>query len=133
MKIIFLFNNYIMSDQLFESCMKQLKEKLVDVVIDNETIMTVLRYAMEIVELTELKGKDQKDFAIKLVRQVVVDAPISDDKEKLLLDIIDSNIIGNTVDLVVDASRGKLDINAATEVAQTCCQTKCFGLFGRRN
>ena len=131
MKIIFLFNKYIMSDQLFESCMKQLKEKLVDVVIDNETIMTVLRYAMEIVELTELKGKDQKDFAIKLVRQIVVDAPISDEKEKLLLDIIDSNIIGNTVDLVVDASRGKIDINAATQVAKTCCQTKCFGLLGR--
>ena len=131
MKIIFLFNNYIMSEQLFESSMKLLKEKLVDVVIDNETIMTVLRYAMEIVELTELKGKDQKDFAIRLVRQVVVDAPISDDREKLLLDIIDSNIIGNTVDLVVDASRGKVDINSVVKVGQTCCQTKCFGLFGR--
>ena len=126
-----MFNNYIMSDQLFESSMKQLKEKLVDVVINNETIMTVLRYAMEIVELTELKGKDQKDFAIKLVRQVVVDAPITDDKEKLLLDIIDSNIIGNTVDLVVDATQGKIDINSVVEVGQTCCQTKCFGLFGR--
>ncbi len=124
-----MFNKYIMSEQLFESSMKLLKEKLVDVVINNETIMTVLRYAMEIVELTELKGKDQKDFAIRLVRQVVVDAPISDDREKLLLDIIDSNIIGNTVDLVVDATQGKIDINSVVKVGQTCCQTKCFGLF----
>ncbi len=120
-----------MSEQLFESSMKQLKEKLGDVVINNETIITVLRDAMVLVELTELKGKDQKDFAIKLVRQVVVDAPITDDKEKLLLDIIDSNILANTVDLVVDATQGKVDINSVVEVGQKCCQTKCFGLLGR--
>ncbi len=105
----------------FEKCVKELKERLEGVEVCAENFMLVLRYAMEIVELTELKGKEQKDMALRLVRKVVVDAPISDDKEKLLLDMIDQGVLGNTVDLIVDASKGNLDLNKAVKVATGCC------------
>ena len=104
----------------FEKCVKELKKRLEGVEVCAENFMHVLRYAMEIVELTEFKGKEQKDMALRLVRSVVVDAPISDDKEKLL-DMIDQGVLGNTVDLVVDASKGNLDLNKAVKVATGCC------------
>ena len=75
---------------------------------------------MEVAEDTELKGEDQKKLAIKLVREVVVEAPITDEKEKLLLDLIDQGVLGNTVELIVQASKGELDINAAVAVAKCC-------------
>ena len=89
--------------------------------INAENIVTVLRFAMEVVEATQLKGEAQKTLVEKLVRQVVIDAPITDDKEKLLLDMVDNGVVGNMADLVVSASKGEVDINSAVKVASTCC------------
>jgi hypothetical protein len=108
-----------MSD--FDNCMKQLKSKLGGIEVSVENFMVIVRFAMEVVEVTQLKGSAQKELAVRLVRTVVVEAPISDNKEKLLLDMIDQGVLGNTVDLVVDASRGKLDVNTVIKVATGCC------------
>ena len=105
----------------FDNCMKELKTKLVGVEVSVENFMVIVRFAMEVVEVTQLKGSVQKELAVSLVRTVVVEAPISDNKEKLLLDMIDQGVLGNTVDLVVDASRGKLDVNTVIKVATGCC------------
>ena len=108
-------------DTLEETAFKLLNEKLKDTEINASSVVLVLQYAMEIVELSEAKGAAQKELALTLVRRVIVDAPITDDKEKFLLELVDSDVLGNTVDFVVSASRGTLDINAATEVAKVCC------------
>lgn len=109
-----------MSDT-FTIAFADLKEKIGDIEINADTIIQVLRFAMEVVETTQVKGAEQKELAIKLVRQVVVEAPIADEKEKLLLDMIDNGVLGNTVDLVVMASKGELDVNAVVAVATGCC------------
>lgn len=98
-----------------------LKNKIGDMEINADNITKVLKFAMECVEVTELKGDAKKDLAIKLVRQVVEEAPISDDKEKLLLDMIDQKILHGMVDLVVEAKEGKIDINTVKQVASGCC------------
>ena len=108
-----------MSD--FDNCMKELKSKLSGIEVSVENFMVIVRFSMEVVEVTQLKGSVQKELAVRLVRTVVVEAPISDNKEKLLLDMIDHGVLGNTVDLVVDASRGKLDVNTVIKVATGCC------------
>lgn len=109
------------NDENFKEILQMFKVKLGSTKVDAENIITVLRCAMEIVEITEIKGEAQKILAIKLVRQAVIDAPIADEKEKLLLDILDQDILGNTIDLLVDATKGNLDINKVVEVATTCC------------
>ena len=110
----------------FDTCMKMLKVKLQDVEVNVENFMTILRFSMEVVEVTQLKGAEQKELALKLVRALVVEAPISNDKEKLMLDMIDQGVLGNTVDLVVDASKGNVNINNVVKVATGCC-----GLFNK--
>jgi len=106
----------------FTDSLKQLEGKIGDTEINAQTIMKVLKFSMEVVEATKVKGSDQKDLAIKLVRQIIVDAPISDEKEKLLLDMIDQGILANTIELIIDASNGDLDINAVIAVATGCCK-----------
>ena len=44
----------------FTVSLKTLKEKIGDMEINADTIMQVLRFAMEVVEATQLKGEDQK-------------------------------------------------------------------------
>tara|TARA_A100001011_G_scaffold229208_1_gene237345 strand:- start:283 stop:624 length:342 start_codon:yes stop_codon:yes gene_type:complete len=109
----------------FEECMKMLRVKLHNVEVTVENFMVILRFAMEVVEVTQLKGSAQKELAIRLVRQIVVEAPITDEKEKLLLDMIDQGVLGNTVDLVVDASKGNVNINNVVKVATGCCAAFC--------
>ena len=72
---------------VFEDSLQKLKIRLTDIEISAATIMKVLRFAMEIVEATQLKGEAQMQLCKKMVRIIVVDAPITDEKEKLLLDI----------------------------------------------
>ena len=98
-----------------------LKNKIGDMEINSDNIIKVLKFAMECVEVTELKGDAKKDLAIKLVRQVVEEAPISDAKEKLLLDMIDQKILHGMVDLVVEAKEGKIDINSVKQISTGCC------------
>lgn len=111
---------------IFEDCYEQLKYKIKGIEITPQTIITVLRYAMEIAEISAAKGEEQKKLVEKLVRYVVVDAPISDFKEKMMLDMIDEGILGDMASLVVSASKGELNINAVAEVAGVCCKS-CFG------
>ena len=108
-------------DKLFDESLTELKKRLADKEVNAATLIVILRVAMEMVEATRLKGDEQKELANRLVRQVVVDAPIADENEKLLLDMIDKKVLENTIDLVVAASKGNLDINSVQEVAKTCC------------
>ena len=104
-----------------EISLSQLNEKIGDMEINAQTIMTITKFSMEIVESTDLKGAAQKELAIGLVKQVIVEAPISDDKEKLLLDMIEQGILANAIELIVDVSKGDIDINTVVAVASGCC------------
>ena len=107
----------------FDECLKKLKTLLKEsnLEITPGTITTVIKVAMEVVEASKLKGSAQKKLVTKIVRKVVVDAPITDEKEKLILDMVDQGVVENVVELVVSASKGEVDINAAVKVATGCC------------
>jgi hypothetical protein len=109
----------------FDKALDSLKNKLKNVEINISNIMIVVKFAMEVVEMTKLKGEEQKDLAVKLIKTIVVDAPISDSKEKLILDMIEGGVVDATIDLVVAASRGQLNVNVVGEAATTCCGAIC--------
>tara|TARA_Y100000816_G_C26101588_1_gene584005 strand:+ start:644 stop:1015 length:372 start_codon:yes stop_codon:yes gene_type:complete len=113
------------TEAIFDSCLKQVKLTIGTTEINAKNIMYVVKVAMEVVEASSVKGADQKIMVNRLVSKLVIDAPISDAKEKLLLDILDEGIVDEVIDLVVSASKGELNLNAAKEVATSCC----LGLF----
>ena len=103
--------------------LKKLNEKLEsrNIEITATTITTVIKICMEIAEATKLKGKEQKVLVERLIKKVVKDAPITDEKEKLLLDMIEEGVVGDVIDLVVSATKGELDVNAVEKAAVGCC------------
>ena len=107
----------------FDASLRKLNAELAsrDIVITSKTITTVIQISMEIVEATSLKGEEQKKLVEKLVTKSVKDAPITEEKRKLLLSMIDEGIVGNVIDLVVSATKGELDVNAIEQVAVGCC------------
>lgn len=104
---------------LLEQLSSELKKNNIDVTPD--TITSVITMAMELVEASQVKGEEQKRLVTEVVRKIVVDAPISDDKEKLLLDMIDQGVVGNVIELVVSATKGEINVNAAKKAAAGCC------------
>jgi hypothetical protein len=107
----------------FDTSLKKLNEKLEsrNIEITPGSITIVIKICMEIAEATRLKGKEQKVLVGRLVKKVVKDAPISDEKEKLLLDMIEEGVVGDVIDLVISATKGELDINAVEKAAVGCC------------
>jgi hypothetical protein len=109
------------NDEVYDVARRELDALVSDMTINAATIMQLLKISMEITEATQLKGEEQRKLCIKLVKDVIVAAPLGGKEEQLLLDMIDNGVLDNTVELVVDASQGKLDINAAVGLAQGCC------------
>jgi len=107
----------------FDTSLQKLNETLRsrNIEITSKTITTVIKICMEIAEATKLKGKEQKVLVERLIKKVVKDAPISDEKEKLLLDMVGEGVVGDVIDLVVSATKGELDVNAVEKAAVGCC------------
>jgi len=107
----------------FDISLKKLNEELEsrNIEIAPGSITIVIKICMEIAEATRLKGKEQKVLVERLVKKVVKDAPITDEKEKLLLDMIEEGVVGDVIDLVISATKGELDINAVEKAAVGCC------------
>ena len=96
-----------------------LKERNIEV--SSKTITQIVKIAMEIVEATKLKGKEQKALVERIVRKIVTDAPLDESKKSIVISMLNEGIVGDVIDLVVSATKGELDINSVEKVATGCC------------
>lgn len=115
------------TDKVFEA----LLEQAIDVGVKKSTIAILIKFVMEAVEDTPLKGAEQKDYALRLIRSLVVELADDEDKEYLLI-AIDSGSVSDTIDLVVAASRGELNVNMIVETAATSCLPCITSIFAER-
>jgi hypothetical protein len=109
---------------VYETTLAKLKVKVSAITIRSSTLHLIIKYVMELVEQTPLKGSEQKEMALKLIRALIVDFTDAED-ERVLLQLLDDGTIGNMIDLIVDATRGRLDINTAVQVT-TGCLNRCL-------
>ena len=111
-------------DKVFEELEKKAKE----VGIKSETLTVLLRFTMEAIEDTPIKGEAQKEYAVKLLK-ALVQSQAEDPEKTILLGIIDSGILEGTIDLVVSATNGELNVNQVGEAVTTCC----FNFLSKRS
>ena len=114
-------------DKVFEELEEQAKE----IGVKRETLATLLRFIMEAVEKTPVKGPEQKDYAIRLLT-ALVESQAEEPEKTALLEAIDSGAISGTIDLIVSATRGELDINQVTEVVATSCIPCCLNILSKK-
>lgn len=99
--------------------------------INVKSIHLIIRAVMEVIEGTPIKGSEQKDLALKILRQLFIDFT-EDDTEKMLLALLDTDAIGNLIDLVVDASKNKIKVNKVIDTTATCFKFWIPRLFLKR-
>lgn len=109
---------------IYEKTLAKLKVKVSAISIRSSTLHLIIKYVMELVEQTPLKGSEQKEMALKLIKELIVDLTEGED-ERVLLQLLNDGTIGNMIDLIVDATKGRLDINTALQVT-TGCLNRCL-------
>ena len=89
----------------------ELKTKWGEEKITVGTIHLVLKEGMELVDKLDCPGSQKKEHVITIVKAVVVDLVDDENDEKIILELIDKKILENTMDLIIMASKGQLNLN----------------------
>ena len=105
---------------LKEKAIKLLKDKLNVEALNSDLIIKFVVLVMKLVEDTDVKGKSQKDLVLLVVTEIINESKLSDEDKKLCFTILNSNNTSNTIDLIVDASKGNLNLNKVKKTAFSC-------------
>ena len=88
-----------------------LKTKWGETKISAATIHLVLKECMELVENFDCSGAEKKEHVITIVKELVKDLVENDTEESIILELIEKKVLENTMNLIILASKGKLNIN----------------------
>tara|TARA_B110000305_G_C19233399_1_gene536279 strand:+ start:476 stop:892 length:417 start_codon:yes stop_codon:yes gene_type:complete len=108
----------------FEEVYKNLTgriEKLESFELNAHNLIKLLRITIEIVETLELPGKDKKLLVIDLLKKYTTESSINEAEKNICLEMINNGTLSETIDLVIDASNGDLDINNVIDLGKSCC------------
>lgn len=110
-------------DIIYQTCLSTLRIKIKEMEINEKSIMNIVVFAMEIIEKNVItKNINKKEFALKIIQKVVEEATLPNTQTQLtLLLLLNSGIVSNTIDLLIDATHGNIDIN---KIQKSCWQ--CF-------
>lgn len=89
----------------------ELKTKWGEDKITLGTIHLVLKEGMELVEKLDCPGSEKKEHVITVVKAVVIDLVDDENDERIILELIDKKVLENTMDLIVMATKGELNLN----------------------
>ena len=93
---------------------------------DEHSLFKVLKVVMESIEIEEMQELSKKELAESVLKSLVEESEMSDEKKKVCLDLVDSGTIGDTMELVVAATKGELAINKKTKKRVLACLGKCI-------
>ena len=124
-----------MSESLYlTQLVLSLKESLNGGKISPENCMQLLSKGMIFVEkLAVLNGQEKKKLVIDALLQIMNEVTDDENQQDLLVvkGILESNVISDTVDLIVKASKKELDLNTVFAASKGC--VGCIeALFGSR-
>lgn len=111
-------------DKMFINALKEINRRMVNKSLNLKTLNVIIRYVMEAVEKTPLKGKDQKDFAMRLIKNLIDNTCYSINEKKILLNLYENDTISETIEMIVSASKGEMNINKVKTVCS--CILKCL-------
>jgi len=120
----------------FEHIFLELNNKIKEIdgfELNSHNVIKLLRITIEIVEVVNLKGNEKKLLVIDLVKKFIDESDIDNTEKKICLELITSGTLGETIDLVVDASNGNLNINNVIDLGSSCCAILLKKLLEKKN
>ena len=121
-------------ESLFADCLEILIKRLKDngVVVNKDAIIPVIKYAMEIVEDEVEDGSEKHRIVLLMVRKLIEQSSLDLEGKQLLDHLLASNFVSDTIGMVIDATKGQLNINLPKPDSRCCffryfcCCCCCF-------
>lgn len=123
-------NSDIINRTLYNNCLNTIKHKLSILDIHLNNIHLLIKYVMETIEETELKGIDQKKLALAIIQDIISEIK-NEDEKKRLEELLHNNTISNIIELIVDATKGKINVNNISLIAGNCIEKCLINLLHR--
>jgi len=95
----------------FTSLVNRLKDRVGLTKISSATIHIVLKEAMELVEELNIPGAEKRDNVVAIVKALVIDLVENEEEEKLIISLIEKQVLENAMSLIILASKGDLKLN----------------------
>lgn len=103
-----------------------------DIKLSPTSVMKVLRLAMEAVEGSPIKGAEQKELAINIILELLdKNTELPEEQKAVIKGLVEGGVIEETIEFVVEASRGRVDINKLSKFANGCLG-RLFRAFFRK-
>lgn len=119
----------VVQNTVTDELLSKLRLQCKDIGVKKTTIAVIIKYVIEAVEDTPVKGAAQKEYALRLLRALIDELSQGEDKE-YLLNAIDSGSIGDIIELIVSASKGEININKIIKTTSTMLPY-CMALIGK--
>ncbi len=121
-----------MDGELFEIVLNKVQDFLKErriVIASEQTLMQALPLVIECVETIKNKGItgiEKRNLVLKVILFIVNQSKIDEGKKNLLRSLIEGGTLETTIDIIVDASKGKLELNRKTKRALFSCMRQCL-------
>lgn len=105
---------------VFESVQDSMFEQLVELENKND-LFKILRIVIECIELQNLKGKQQRKLAEDILFKLVKESKMDNTQQQLCISMIEYGVIGDSIDVIISATKGEINVNKAAEtIAKSC-------------
>lgn len=88
---------------------------------DDTDIFRYLKIIIENVERENLKGNEKKDLAIRILEDIIKTSALDDAKQIYCLSLIEHGVVSNSIDLIISAASGDLEVNMNIKTAESIC------------
>ena len=108
----------------------ELKQKFGETRITADTVHILLKEVIELVEHYSCPGSEKREHVVTIVKALVNDLVDDNEEKRIILEMIDKKILENTVDLIILATKGQLNINnKQTQTKVVSCVKSCFSIL----
>ena len=95
---------------------------------DDADIFRYLKVIIENVERENLKGNEKKELAIRILEDIIKASSLDDAKQTYCLSLIEHGVVSNSIDLIISAASGELEVNMDIKTAETLCNNLFYYL-----
>jgi len=113
--------NSILKLDNFDDIFETLQKRLYPIKISSTNLITIVQCCLEVVELSNKKGPEKKNLVICLIEKLLEVTELDNDDYSFCKDLIKNGTLSDTIDLVISASRGSLNLNNTIETTSGCC------------
>jgi hypothetical protein len=111
-------------DELLSILLEKLNENGVD--LNAANMSDIVRYGMEVVEISTAPKEERKQLVLDMVAKLVETSDIEENQKQACLHILEGDLLANLIELLIKASKGELQLNQETveevlEVTEDCC------------